>query len=562
MNNSIEQLNNLSNEYWQYTLKSNPEFASLVGDRRYDDQWNDRSIEAIYADLDKQQEFLTRFEEIDTDGLPEQEVLNKQIAVHLLRSKINRARFEWWFMPITQMDGPHLSMPCLVSKLRFENINDYENYLTRLRKIPNVFEQLIKLMRVGIIKNLNLTPARILVEQCVDQVIGFTMGHAINSPFAEPIKIFPNTIEQSEQDRISDEILDVIQNIVKPAYTHFADFIIDEYLDKCRKEPGIWSLSDGEARYKCEIENFTTTNLAPEQIYEMGLVQVSRIESEQLQIAQELGFNNLDEIRKHIRQDKSLCAKNREDILERYKKYMAQMYEKLPQLFNHFPKQKMEIQETERFREKEAPGAEYIEGIPDGSRCGMVKVNTSNPTERLMLDAESTAYHEGVPGHHFQIAIQQEIEGLPSFRKHIEYVAFQEGWALYSESLGREVGFYQDKWSLYGHLEDEMLRAIRLVVDVGLHYKKCSREEVINFFYQHCSFDDMTIQSETDRYMAWPGQALSYKIGQLTIERLRDEVKNKLGSEFDIKEFHDRLLEAGSMPLELLELRIRNVYKF
>jgi len=550
------KLKALLDEQWEYTLRTSPEFASILGDHRYDDQWSDRSLEAIAKDVAASKDFLARFQAIDTTGFPEQEALNKTLMVYNLQEDVDGARFEPWLMPVTQQSGPHLYLPQLPSQLRFETVDDYEHYLTRLHGVKHVLEQTTALLREGMKQH--LVPPKILLVKVVPQARGLATAKPADSPFAMPLAKFPASIAKPDQDRLKTAILAAIKDEVEPAYADFATFVEKEYAPAGRDEPGIWSLPDGDARYAFRVARSTTTDLTPDQIHQIGLDEVARIEKDEQAVAQQLGFKSLDDLRKHVRGDKKLYAKSREAILDAYRGYTAQMYEKLPQLFGRLPKQKMTVEPVEAFREKDASAAQYQQGTQDGTRPGRVQVNTGDPTHRLMIDAESTAYHEGVPGHHLQIAIQQELGDLPPFRQQGGYTAFVEGWALYSERLGREVGFYQDPWSLYGHLEDDMLRAIRLVVDTGLHAKHWKRQQVVDFFHAHSSFDEVNVQSETDRYIGWPAQALGYKIGQLTILRLRKEAQDALGDKFDIKAFHDEVLGAGALPLDILEQRIHS----
>ncbi|HUJ60709.1 MAG TPA: DUF885 domain-containing protein [Kofleriaceae bacterium] len=547
-------LSALLDEQWEYNLKTSPEFASFLGDHRYDDKWSDLSDGAIAADHAKVKEFLARFEAIDTTGFPEQEALNKELMVRALRQQVDNMRFENWLMPVNQMSGLQLQLPQLPAVLRFETVADYENYLTRLHGIPKLFDQTTALLREGIAKH--LVPPKILLAQCVTQTRGLSQGKATDSPFAAPIVKFPDSIAKADQDRLRAAIVAAVKDEVMPSYAKFATYLEHDYVPQGRADPGEWALPDGDARYAADVRESTTTELTPEQIHQIGLAEVTRIEGEEAKLATKLGFKSLDKLREHVRTDPKLYAKDRDDILKRYNGYVAQMYEKLPTLFGRLPKQHMQVKEVESFRAKAAAGAEYQPGAPDGSRPGVIRVNTSDPKHRLTINMESTAYHEGVPGHHMQITIQQELGELPKFRQHGGYTAFDEGWALYAERLGEDVGFYKDPWSMYGHLEDEMLRAIRLVVDTGFHYKRWTRDQVVKFFHDHSAIDEPSVQSETDRYIAWPAQALGYKIGQLTILRLRDEARAALGDAFDIRAFHDEVLGAGALPMDVLERRI------
>ncbi len=548
-------LNALLAEQWEYQLQRAPEFASIIGDPRYNDRWSDMSPEAIAADLAATRTFRDKFAAIDTTGFPEQEALNKELMVRGLEQALDDAKFEEWLQPVTQQNGVHIMLPQLASFIRLATVKDYEDYVARLNGIPTVFAQITALMRTGMAKG--LVPPKILLEQCVGQAAGLAAQKPDQSPFAAPIGRFPKDMPKADQDRLRAAILDAVKTKVLPAYATFTTFLKDEYVPKGRAEPGLWSLPEGVARYAANVKDMTTTALTPDEIHEIGLAEVARIEAAQAAIGKDLGFADFATFKKKIRTDKKLYAKSRKEILARYEMYTAQMYEKLPALFGRLPKQKMTIEAVETYREKEAAGAMYMPGTLDGARPGRVQVNTFAPTKRLTIDMESTAYHEGVPGHHLQLAIQQELGELPPFRQQGGYNAYAEGWALYSEGLGKEVGFYQDPYSDYGRLQDEMLRAIRLVVDTGFHAKKWTRTQVVDFFHAHSTIDEPSVQSETDRYIANPGQALGYKVGQLTILRLRREAEAALGAKFDIKAFHDEVLGAGALPLDVLERRVR-----
>jgi uncharacterized protein (DUF885 family) len=409
-------------------------------------------------------------------------------------------------------------------------------------------------MRLGMQKH--LMPPKFLLEKVTAQTHGISEQKAAESPFAESLQRMPKEFSEADQARIRGEMLAVISEQVIPAYSKFADFVEKEYAPRGRAEFGVWSLPMGPERYARLVRLSTTTQMTPEEIHQLGLREVSRIEGEMLVIAKKLGFSDLKSFQDSIRNNKDLKAKSRDRILDLYRKYIAQMNDELPKLFGRLPKAKCEVVKVEEFREKEASGAQYQSPSMDGSRPGRVQVNTYKPEERSTISMESTAYHEGVPGHHMQIAIQQELPELPPFRQQGGYGAFVEGWALYSERLGKEVGFYKDPYNDYGRLQDEMLRAIRLVVDTGLHYKKWNRDQVVQFFHDHSAIDEVEVQSETDRYIVWPSQALAYKVGQLKILELRDRAKQKLGARFNIREFHDMILGAGALPLDVLERRI------
>ncbi|HTA24303.1 MAG TPA: DUF885 family protein [Terriglobales bacterium] len=547
-------LNDLLAEQWEYTMRTSPLYASILGDKRWNDKLDDFSQQAIDNDLRQSQKFLDRFEAIDTAGFPEQEVLNKKLMVRDLKMKLDEARFKPWEMPVAQNRGIHLDAPQLVSVLSFESVKDYEDYISRLRQLPVLFDQNVVQMRKGMAEG--LMPPRFLLEKVVVQANGIGTQPPDKSPFAQPFEKFPKAISEADQKRLREQGLAAIHDSVLPAYVKFAKFVNDEYAPKGRTEVGIWSLPDGDARYAFRVKDSTTTDLTPEEIHQLGLAQVKEIEGRMLAVANQLGYKDVKSFNAAIAKDPKLHAHSRQEILDLYRKYTDQMYPKLPGLFGRLPKAKLEIMPVEEFREKEASGAQYVQGTPDGSRPGHVMVNTGDFAQRSLLNIETTAYHEGVPGHHMQISIAQELPALPPFRQQEYYTAYTEGWALYSERLGKELGFYQDPYSYYGHLSDDMLRAIRLVVDTGIHYKHWTRQQVVDYFHEHSASDEPEVQSETDRYISWPGQALGYKIGQLEILKLRQYAKDQLGDKFDIRGFHDQVLGAGALPMDVLGDRI------
>jgi uncharacterized protein (DUF885 family) len=400
-----------------------------------------------------------------------------------------------------------------------------------------------------------LMPPRIVLDKVVDQANDIATNAPDASPFAQPFAKFPDSIPVADQKRLREQGLASIRQSVLPAYVKFTTFVREEYAPKGRTEPGLWALPEGPERYAFRVKQITTTNLTPEEIHQIGLAQVNEIEARMLQVAAQFGYKDLKTFSASLQTNPSVHVHSRQEILDLYRKYIDQMYLKLPAMFGRLPKAKLEVLPIEEFREKQA-STEYVRGAQDGSRPAHVMVNTSDFEKGTTLDFETTAYHEGVPGHHLQIAIAQELPQLPPFRQNENYTAFIEGWALYSERLGKEVGFYQDPYSYYGHLQDDMLRAIRLVVDTGFHYKHWTRQQVIDFFHAHSAIDEAEVQRETDRYMANPGQALAYKIGQLEILKLRQYAKDQLGDRFNLSNFHDEVLSAGALPLDVLSTRI------
>jgi uncharacterized protein (DUF885 family) len=549
-----KQLDALLKEQWEYVLKTSPEFASILGDKRFNDKVSDVSEKFVYADLEMTKEFLARFEAVDTTGFPQQEQLNKALMIRSLKEQLDNAKFEDWLMPVNQFTGIQIDLPQFVSLIPFDTVKDYEDYVARLKQYPTELDGTVVLMRKGASKN--LIPPKILLGQVVTQAMAVGGAKPEESPFAEPVKKFPATFTEADQKRLREAVLAAIRDDVSPAYERFTKFVRDEYADKGRKDPGMWSLPDGDARYAAQVKSKTTTEMTPEEIHQLGLKEVARIEGEMRKVASGLGYKDLKSFNESIEKNPELRPKSRQEMLDLYRKYIEQMYAKLPQLFGRLPKAKLEVLPVETFREKGASGAQYNQGTPDGSRPGHVMVNTGDFQNRKTITIETTAYHEGVPGHHMQGSIAQELPALPPFRQQAFYVAYGEGWALYAERLGKEVGFFQDPYSYYGHLQDEMLRAIRLVVDTGFHYKRWTRQQVVDFFHNHSAIDEVEVQSETDRYIAIPGQALGYKIGELKILALREKAQKALGEKFDIRGFHDTVLGGGALPLDVLEQQV------
>jgi uncharacterized protein (DUF885 family) len=549
-------LNDLLHEQWEYTMRTSPIYASILGDKRYNDKIDDFSQAAIDDNLEQTRRFLVRFEAIDTTGFPEQELLNKQLMVRDLKMGLEGARFKPWEMPVSQQSGIHIDAPQLVSILSFESVKDYEDYITRLKLLPVLFDQTIVQMRKGMAEG-RMQP-KILLDKVVTQANGIATTPADQSPFTHPFDKSPDAIPEADRKRLRAAGLAAVKDSVIPAYVKFTAFVRDEYAPKGRLEPGAWALPDGDAWYAFRVKESTTTDLSPEEIHQLGLAQVKEIEGKMLAVVNQLGYKDMNSFKAGVDADPKLHAQSREQILDLYRKYENQMYARLPEMFGRLPKAKLEVMPVEEFREKEASDAAYMDGTPDGSRPGHIMVNTGDFAKRTLLDIETTAYHEGVPGHHMQISIAQELPELPLFRQHEEYTAYTEGWALYSERLGKEVGFYQDPYSYYGHLMDDMLRAIRLVVDTGFHYKHWTRQQVVDYFHAHSTMDEVSVQSETDRYMAWPAQALGYKIGQLEILKLRQYAKDELGGKFDLRAFHDEVLSGGALPMDVLSTRIHD----
>ena len=540
--------NALFEEQYESDLKNFPERATAFGDYRYDDKLTDYSLEAITQRDKTNQEFLVRLKAIDTTGFSDQDQLSHDLMMRVLQQRITDYSLKEYEMPINQQNGIHTSLADLPNSMPFTTVKQYEDYVSRLHQIPRVLSQTEEVLRTGMKDK--LMPVRFLLEKIPVQCQGIIDAN----PFLLPTRKYPANISPEEQKRLTQQITDVVNNEVIPAYKQFANFVKTEYAPQGRTTLAITSLPDGQKRYENNIYARTTMHLSADEIHQIGLREMDRIEAEMTAIAKKEGFADLASFRASLKTNPKYIPTSSEQILDDFRKYIAQMEPKLPQLFTLLPKSPVTVEAIPPFQA--AAATHYVTGTPDGKRPGRVVVATSNFAERSLIDDEAVAYHEGVPGHHMQNSVNQQLTGLPKFRLHgLGFNAYGEGWALYAEQLGKEVGFYQDPVSDYGRLSSELFRAVRLVVDTGIHSKGWTREQVVEFMRKSGAVDEPTIQSETDRYIAWPAQALSYKLGQLKISELRQRARKELGASFDIRTFHDEILDGGSLPLDMLEAR-------
>jgi uncharacterized protein (DUF885 family) len=547
-------LDALFSEYWNAVMERSPEWASELGDKRFNDKISDNSPKAVNAWLEHEQEYMMRLAAIDPAGFTEEEKTSREMLLRDFAEDIEAEDFKEWEMPMNQMGGIYSEYQSLAGELTFSTVKDYDDWIARLRALPNAFDQVIANMGTGI--DDGRVPPKYLLEKTLDQVKQLAVQKPEDSPLAAPLKKFPSSIPVGEQQRITDETLAVIAKRVLPAYQRLARFLEVSYIPAGRTEPGIWAIPDGKKYYAFAIRRETTTDLTPQQIHQIGLDEVTRDETEMLAIAQKLGYKDLASFRASLKDNPKLKSASADALLGTYKSYATAMQAKLPTLFGRLPKNPLEVTPMPDFIAGNAPPAYYDPGSPEAGRPGKLWVNLTNLSNRSLLNVEAIAYHEGVPGHHLQFALAQEQQGVPKFRLHAEYTAFVEGWALYAERLGKDAGFYQDPYSDFGRLDADLWRAIRLVVDTGVHSEHWSRQQVLDYFHAHSSLDEPTIQSETDRYIAWPAQALAYKAGQMKILALREKARQTLGAKFDIKAFHDTVLDAGAMPLDMLEERV------
>jgi uncharacterized protein (DUF885 family) len=540
--------NAVFDEQYESDLRNFPERATAFGDYRFNDKLADRSLDAIAQNHKTDEGFLARLEAIPTTGFTDQDQLSHDLMVRVLEQRITDFDLKEYEMPVNQQNGVHTGLADLPLSVPFDSVKHYEDYIARLHQIPRVLTQTTEVLRAGMSDK--LMPVRFLLEKLPVQCEGIIAA----DPFLLPTKKYPASISAEDQKRLTEQITDAINSDVIPAYKTFANFLRTEYAPAGRTTLSITSLPDGEKRYQNDIYARTTTHMTPDQIHQLGLREIDRIQTEMTAIAKKEGFADLASFRASLKTNPKYIPTSSEQILDDFRRYIAQMEPKLPQLFTLLPKSPVTVEAIPAFQA--ASATHYVTGTPDGKRPGRVVVATSNFAERSLIDDEAIAYHEGIPGHHMQLSVQQQLTGLPKFRLHgLGFNAYIEGWALYAEQLGKEVGFYQDPVSDYGRLSSELFRAVRLVVDTGIHSKGWSRDQVVDFFRKSGAVDEPTIQSETDRYIAWPAQALSYKLGQLKFRELRDRAQKELGPKFDIRTFHDEMLDGGTLPLDLLEAR-------
>jgi uncharacterized protein (DUF885 family) len=540
--------NALFEEQYESDLRNFPERATAFGDYRYNDKLADYSLDGIAQREKTNQEFLARLQAIPTDGFSDQDQLSHDLMIRVLEQRMTDFGLKEYEMPINQQNGVHTSLADMPLSMPFDSVKHYEDYIARLHQIPRVLTQTTEVLRAGMKDR--LMPVRFLLEKLPVQCQGIIDA----DPFLLPTRKYPANISPDDQKRLTQQITDAINTDVLPAYKTFAAFLRTEYAAQGRTTLAITSLSDGEKRYQNDIYARTTTRLTADEIHQLGLREIDRIQAEMTVIAKKAGFADLAAFRASLKTNPKYVPTSADQILDDFRRYIAQMEPKLPELFTLLPKSPVTVEAIPAFQA--AAATHYVTGTPDGKRPGRVVVATSNFAERSLVDDEAVAYHEGVPGHHMQLSVQQQLAGLPKFRLHgLGFNAYSEGWALYAEQLGKEVGFYRDPVSDYGRLSSELFRAVRLVVDTGIHSKGWTRDQVVDFMRKSGAVDEPTIQSETDRYIAWPAQALSYKLGQLKIRELRDRAQKELGAKFDIKTFHDEMLNGGTLPLDMLDAR-------
>jgi len=555
--NSVEShlaaQNALFEESWQTDLKLSPTRATAVGDYRYNDKLGDNSLAAVAHRHEINAGFLARIKAISPEGFSEEDRTSHDLFLRNLQEGMDDYDLKDYEMPVNAQGGIHTNLADLPNAVPLDSVKHYEDYIARLHQIPKALLQTEEVMRAGVKDHLVIV--KFLAEKIPTQCAGIIAA----DPFLIPIRKMPASFSDADKKRLADDITAAVNTEVLPAYKQFASFVTAEYVPAGRATLSVESLPDGKRRYQAAIRRLTTTNLSPAEIHRIGLAEYDRIVAEMTALAKANGYSDLASFRDHIESDPKYKPSSAQAIVDDFDRYIKQMRPKLPELFTVIPSAPVTVEPIPDFQK--AAATHYQTGTPDGKRPGRVSVAVSDFQSRSFINDEAVAYHEGIPGHHMQLSIQQTLKGLPEFRKHGGNSAYTEGWALYAEQLGKEVGFYQDPGSDYGRLRSELFRAVRLVVDTGIHDMGWSRDQVVEYMRNSHAVDEPTIQSETDRYISWPAQACSYKLGQLKIRELRTRATQQLGSHFDIRAFHDEVLAGGSLPLDLLDARINRWIK-
>lgn len=554
-----DQLNKLYADYWEANLKLNPIAATFQGDPRYNDQLPDY-FSAQYREQTKQfvTEWLAQVEAVGSEGLTGQDLLSYEIFVEDAKDTLESFKYPDWQLPINQMH----SLPSLAVQLGsgtgaqpFKTVKDYDNWLARAGKLPTLFDSAITSMQQGV--TAGVVQPRALMIKVIPQLDALVKAKPEDTLFWGPITQMPKDFSDADKKRLTDAYRAMIADQVMPAYKKLRTYINDEYLPKTRDTVGLDKLPNGAAWYAFNAKQSTTTDLTPEQIHKIGLDEVARIHGEIHKVMEQVGFKgSMQDFFKFMQTDPRFSFKDEKALLEYYRALEAKINQKIPEQFSLIPKSPFEIRPVEPFRAQSAAGGEYMTPSEDGTRPGIFYVNTYDLPTRKTWDAEDLYLHEAIPGHHFQLALQQELKNLPAFRRFGGETAFAEGWGLYAESLGKDLGVYTDPYNYFGYLQNELWRAIRLVTDTGLHSKGWTREQVIKYMLDNSAESETQATAEAERYIGWPGQALAYKIGELKIKELRAKAEKELGPKFDIREFHAEALKDGAVPLSILEGKI------
>jgi len=551
---SDEDFEALLETAWEAELEYDPEFASGLGDRRYNDRWRDRSPEAYQQRRAARRALLDRVRALDPADLSTANQLNYELFRRQLETEIEGYRYNEHLMPISQRGGVQ-SLETLAERLSFDSVDDYEDWLARMNAVPDVIEQTMELQEQG--RRMGYMPPRVLMERIPSQIDAQLVENGEDSPFFKVFAVMPDGIAEEEQQRLRDAAVEVIEKSIVPAYRDWSQYFDQTYLPASRESIGASELPDGKSFYEYRARLYTTTSMTPDEIHRLGLDEVARIRREMQLVIDELEFDGgFEEFLEFLRSDPRFYFDTPEALFDAYLAICKRIDPQLVKLFGKLPRMPYGLRPIPDNIAPDTTTAYYSRPAADGSRPGYYYVNLYRPEVRPTYEMEVLSVHEAVPGHHLQIALQMELPDMPEFRRYSGFTAFTEGWGLYSESLGYDLGLYQDPYSRFGALTYEMWRAVRLVVDTGMHYKGWSREQAIDFFSDNAAKTEADIVNEIDRYIIWPGQALAYKVGQLKILELRGKAEQALGARFDIRAFHDALLGGGALPLEVLEARM------
>jgi len=549
-----EDFEALLNEAWEWQLKENPMMASGLGDRRYNDQWTDNSIQAIKRRQDETREFLRRAYAIDRTALSEDDQLNYELFRRSLQDRVDLFKFDSHLIPFYQRGGVQ-NLDSNTSRLRFVTVKDYEDWIARLGQIGVVIDQSVDLAEAG--RKAGMMSPKILMERIPNQISAQLVDDPEESPFFKVFAEMPSTISDDDQARLRAQARSIIEETVLPAYRELNEYFVDTYLPNSRDTIGLSELPNGNEWYELRARQFTTTQMTPDEIHRIGLDEVARIRGEMQKIIDSLDFGgSFNDFLIYLRTDPQFYFDNPEDLYQAYLATSKRIDPELVNLFGTLPRMPYGVKPIPDSIAPDTTTAYYSRPAADGSRAGTYWVNLYKPEVRPKYEIEVLSVHEAMPGHHLQLALQQELGDMPNFRRFMGFTAFVEGWGLYSESLGPDLGLYKDPYSQFGALTYEMWRAVRLVVDTGMHYKGWTRQQSIDFFKDNAAKTELDIVNEIDRYIGWPGQALAYKIGQLKIKQIRGRAETALGDDFDVRAFHDELLGAGALPLDLLEQRM------
>ncbi len=555
LNSAAKRLHKLFDEQFEFSLRENPVFATTYGDHRFDDKLSQMSMEAIERRNEKAKTFLSILKSINREELSQKDKLNYDIAKKLLEDSIKWNELKPYLMPIDQMGGFYTGFARLAEELSFKTAKDYENYIARLNAFGSYTDQYLQLMRIGIKEG--MVPPRIVLEQIPGTIESLISEDINESILYQPFKKFPADFNQSQRARIRSEGEKAIAQTVRPAYKRILEFIREEYIPSGREEISIYGLPNGREYYRQSIRDYTTLDLAPEKIHEIGMAEVKRIKQEMLELIAKTEFKgNFEEFKKYIQTNEKFRAESPEDMLKRVAWIMKKTDGELPRFFKVLPRMPVGIKKVPAYIEATSPIAFYSGPSFDGLSPGYYFVNTYDINSKSLYNLAATTLHETNPGHHLQIALAQEINDVPLFRRMAGFTAFTEGWALYAEQVGDEMGIYEDEYSRFGMLDNDIWRACRLVVDTGIHHFGWSRQKAIDFMLENTSMDSNNVIVEVNRYIAWPGQALSYKMGELKIKELRKTAEKQLGGGFDIREFHYVILKDGALPLNMLEKKV------